>query len=87
MFPVSIPSSFQEASLPCTAAAPHFLSEHPDLSKQEVAAVGDVYTFWELWGLVGTPPPTLPKNSVLGRERVSWLLTRLGSGTGSGRIK
>lgn len=56
MFPVSIPSSFQEASLLCTAAAPHFLSEHPDLSKQEVAAVGDVYTFWELWGLCGHTP-------------------------------
>lgn len=36
---------------------------------------------------VGTPPPMLPKNSELGRERVSWLLTRLGIGTGSGRIK
>lgn len=55
MFPISSPpsssSSFQEASLPCTAAAPHFISEHLDLSKQEEAAICDVYTFWELGNL------------------------------------
>lgn len=68
MFPISIPSSsFQEASLPCTAAAPHFISEHLDLSKQEVAVIRDVYTHRELGKLVGTPVPVLPKNPGLQR--------------------